>query len=404
MSALEGIRILDLTRGAPGPYCTMILADLGAEVIRIEAAEAGGRGGGLVQSPKSEDDRRRAAFQAENRNKKSIALNLKSEKGNRVFRQLVEKADVVLEGFRPGVMARLGLDYESLSKVNPGIVYCSISSYGQDGPYRDLIAHDINSIGMAGVLDTIGEKDGPPIVPLNLLADYGGAAKDAAIGIVTALLTRSRTGKGQHVDISMQDSVLSLVSMLATGYFRDNVMFRRGVTENGGGYPYNNVYQTKDGKYITIGMIEPWIWERFCKVIGREDLVPHHFEQDHLFCPADDPKWREIESSLREVFLTRTRDKWWELMKDKDTCFGKVYSFEEAFDDPQVIHREMVTEIDHPTAGKVKQIGIAIKLSGTPGKVSKVPPLLGEHTGELMAELGYSASEVEDLRKGGDIG
>ena len=403
MLALEGIRILDLTRGAPGPYCTMILADLGAEVIRVEAPMSGAKQGGLVQSPKGEEGRREAAFNAANRNKKSIALNLKSESGKRVFCQLVETADVVVEGFRPGVMERLGVDCKSMNEINPKIIYCAITSYGQDGPYRDVLAHDINSIGMAGALDTIGEKDGPPIAALNLLADFGGAAKDAVAGILAALIARGKTGRGQFIDISMQDSVVSLMTLEATGYFRDGVVFKRGVTENGGGYPYNDIYQTKDGKYVTVANVEPWLWENFCRAIGREDFIPYHFEERHLFYPAEGEKWDEIASSLKEIFLTRTRDEWWELLDSKDICFGKVYSFDEVFRDPQVLHRKMVMDIDHPTAGKVKQIGISIKLSDTPGEVRSMPALLGEHTEELLTAIGYSTQEVDELRKTGDI-
>jgi len=402
MLALEGIRVLDLSRGAPGPYCTMILADLGAEVIRIEAPMSGTKQGGLVQSPKGEEGRRAAAFHAANRNKKNIAINLKSAGGRRAFCQLAETADVVVEGFRPGVVERLGIDYKSLSEINPRIIYCSITSYGQDGPYRDVLAHDLNSIAMAGALDVIGEKDGPPVVPLNLLADFGGAAKDAVAGILTALIARGKTGRGQFVDISMLDSVISLMTLLSTGYFQDNVALKRGVTETGGGYPYYSVYPTKDDKYITIGNVEPWLWENFCRAIGREELIPYHFEEKHMYYPAEE-KWDEVTAALRETMLTKTRDEWWDILHDKDIFIGKVYSFDEVFSDPQVLHRDMVVEIDHPAAGKVRQIGISIKLSDTPGEVRSLPVLLGENTQELLTDIGYNKQEIDELRKGGDI-
>lgn len=403
MLALEGIRVLDLTRGTPGPYCTMVLGDLGAEVIRIEAVEKGGKGGGLIQSPKDEKKRRAAAFQAENRNKKSIGINLKSENGNRVFRELAKTADVVVDGFRPGVLERLKIDYKTISKINPKIIYCAITSYGQDGPYRDMIAHDLNTIGMAGALGIIGEKNRPPVAPMNLLADIGGSAKDAVIGIITALLVRQKTGRGQYVDISMHDSVVGLLPMLTTGFFRDGVPFKRGETHTAGAYPYYTMYQTKDGKYVTCGQVEPWIWERFCRVIGREDLFPCHFELDHLYYPVDEAEWGKMRASLKALFLTKTADEWWELMRDKDVCFGKVLTFEEVFQDPQVLHRKMLIEIDHPTAGKVKQVGIAIKLSETPGSVRSVAALFGEHTAELMGGLGYKSHDIEKLQKSGDI-
>ena len=330
-------------------------------------------------------------------------MNLKSEAGNRIFREMVKTADVVVEGFRPGVMERLGIDYKTLSEINPMIVYCAITSYGQDGPYRDVLAHDLNSIGMAGALDVIGEKDGPPVVPLNLLADFGGGAKDAVAGILTALIARSKTGRGQFVDISMQDSVLSLMTLLATGYLRDNVVLKRGVTECGGGYPYYSVYLAKDGRYVTIGNVEPWLWENFCKAIGREDLIPYHFEAAHLYYPAEGEKWDKVTSILKETMATKTRDEWWEELHDKDIFISKVYSFDEVFSDPQILHRDMVVDIDHPSTGKVKQVGISIKLSDTPGEVRSLPALLGEHTEELMTAIGYSTQEIEELQKTGDI-
>ncbi len=391
MLALEGITILDLSRAVPGPFCSMILSDLGAEVIKIEAPPGASR---LRVGAVSDAEKRRTAYQTLSRNKKSIGLNLRSEEARGIFYQLVEKADVVIEGFRPGVVKGLGVDYETVSKINPKIVYGSVTSYGQDGPYRDVIAHDLNSIAMGGALDLIGEKGGRPVIPLNLVADLGGSAMCLAIGILSALMARTKTGKGQYVDISMLDSVISLLTSVAAGYFRDNIVPKRGEGPTAGGAPYYNIYETKDGKSITIGNLEPWIWENFCREIGKEDFIPYQ---------ADETKWEELSAYFKQLFLTKTRDEWFELLSRKNIFIGKVLSLDEVFTDPQVLHRQMVIEVEHPTEGKVKQVGIAVKLSDTPGEVRSLPPMLGEHTEEILAGLGYSEQRINELRQEGAI-
>jgi len=406
MLALEGIRILDLTRVAPGSFCTMILGDLGAEVIKIEAtatAEARHQGAGTAVSPQGEAGRRTAVYQASNRNKKSIGLNLRSEEGRHIFCQLVEKADVIIEGFRPGVVERLNIDYQTVTKINPKIIYCSISGYGQDGPYRDLPGHDINYISLGGVLNLIGETDGKPVIPLNIVADIAGGSMHAAVGILSALVARNKTGRGQYIDISLADGVISLLTTTAIGYFRDNIVPNRGETALGGGYPYYNVYETKDGKFITIGCIEPWLWENLCREIGKEDFIPVHYEPEHRVHKAENENWHKISASLKQLFLTKTRDEWFELLSQKDIPVGKVYSLDETFADRQVLHRKMVIEVEHPTEGKVKQVGIAIKLSDTPGKVRSLSPIRGEHTEEILTGLGYNKQRINELRQDGII-
>ena len=399
MLALEGIKILDLTWQGPGPLGTMILGDLGAEVIRIGAPPAAG-----ARQSGGELGEREIAYQAVHRNKKSILLNLRLEEGRHVFHQLAEKADVILEGFRPGVTKRLGIDYPAITKINPTIIYCSITGYGQDGPYHNLPGHDINYISIAGALNLIGEADRQPIVPLNLVADYGAGAKDAAIGILTALVSRGKTGKGQYIDISLTDSTLSLLTeVVLTPYFQSGVMPKRGETQLSSAYPYYNVYKTKDGKFITIGCLEPWLWENLCREIGKEDFIPFHWEPEHFLYKPEGEKWQEISSYLKQLFLTKTRDEWFELLSQKDVPIGKVYSLDEAFTDPQVLHRKMVIEVEHPTEGKIKQVGIAIKLSDTPGKVRSLPPLLGEHTEEILTGLGYNKQRINELRQEGII-
>ena len=376
----------------------MILGDLGAEVIKIGPTPTAG-----ARQKTREAGKRTVAYQAANRNKQSLLLNLKTEEGRNIFHQLARQTDVIVEGFRPGVAKRLGIDYPTVTKINPEIIYCSITGYGQDGPYRDLPGHDINYISIGGVLNLIGEADRPPVVPLNLIADYGAGGKDAVVGILSALIARGKTGKGQYIDISLTDSVISLLTeSVLSPYFQSGVEPERGGHGLDGAYPFYNIYQTKDGKFITIGCLEPWLWENLCRAIGKEEFIPFNFARERL--PTEDEKWKEISSYLKQLFLTKTRDEWFELLIQKDVPIGKVYSLDEVFADPQVLHRKMVIEVEHPTEGKVKQVGVAIKLSDTPGKVRSLPPLLGEHTNEILIGLGYSKQRINQLRREGIIG
>ncbi len=395
MLALEGIKILDLTRVGPGPFCTMILGDLGAGVIKVEApADAGDRRQvGAFRSP-SKEDRREAAFNPIDRNKQSLALNLRSERGREIFYRLALAADVMVEAYRPGVARRLKIDYPALSEINPRIIVCSITGYGQDGPYRDLAGHEVNYTAMAGALNLIGEPGRKPALPLTLVADRGGSAMQAAIGILAAIIARAGTGRGQYIDISSMDSVISLLVWPSISYFYHHVVPERGTTTDQGAYPYYGVYRTKDDKYIAIGCIEPWLWEKFCREIGKEEFIPYHFEPRHLVFPPRDRKWPEITAHLDRLFLTRTRDEWFESLRQKDIPVGKVNSLDEVFADEQVRHRNMLIEIDDPELGRVQQVGIATRLSGTPGKVRSLAPTYGEHTRAILGELGYTEGEI----------
>lgn len=226
---------------------------------------------------------------------------------------------------------------------------------------------------MAGALNLIGERNSKPVVPLNLVADFGGGGMGAAIGILSALVARGNTGKGQYVDISLTDSVICLLTMLTINYFRDGIITGRGEFLENGAYPYYSIYEAKDGKFITLGCMEPWLWENLCRAIGREDFIPFHFKHEHFLHPPEGKEWEEVFVFLRQFFLTKTRDEWFELLSQKDVPIGKVYSLDEVFADPQVLHRKMVIEVEHPTEGKIKQVGIAFKLSDTPGKVRSFP-------------------------------
>jgi crotonobetainyl-CoA:carnitine CoA-transferase CaiB-like acyl-CoA transferase len=396
MAALDGIRILELARVPPAELPGMMLADMGAEVLKIETPEPG--------RPRDPEWDRRAAFAFVNRNKRSMTLNLKAPEGQTIFRRLALEADVIVEGFRPGVMARLGADYETLRAVNPRLVYCSLSGFGQDGPYRDYPAHDLNYLSLAGVLGLIGERDRRPVIPLNLVADYAGASLHGALGIVLALFARERTGRGQHVDIAYLDTTISLLAATPglRFFFSDGVAPRRGEGFLGGSYPYYAIYETRDGKLLTIGCTEPWLWENFCRAIGRPELARFARRPDQ-FVRAANAEEEGARHEIEAIIKTRDRDEWYEDLVKADVCVGKVYDVEEVVRDPQVTHRQMIIEATHPVLGKVRQFGVAIKLSDTPGAVRSAAPLPGEHTESVLAGLGLAPAEIVALRGKGVI-
>jgi crotonobetainyl-CoA:carnitine CoA-transferase CaiB-like acyl-CoA transferase len=390
MRALEGIKILELARVAPGEFSTMMLADMGADVLKIETPPADG----------GEIDHRQAAYTFFNRNKRSLAVNLKTPEGQGLFRKLAAGADVIVEGFRPGVMKRLGGDYEAVRALNPRIVYCSLSGFGQDGPYRDYPAHDMNYLSLAGMLGLIGDPDRKPAIPLNVIADYAGASLHGALGIVLALFARERTGRGQHVDVSYLDTTVSLLAATPNMryFFSDGVAPRRGAGFLSGTYPYYAIYETRDGKLLTIGCTEPWLWENFCRAIGRPELSRFSRKPDQLVRGANAEEER-VRQEIEAIIRSRDRDEWFDVLVKADVCVGKVYDVEEAVRDPQVLHRQMVVDIEHPVHGKIKQFGIALKMSDTPGEVRSAAPYTGEHTDEVLGTLGLRPDEIRALRE-----
>jgi crotonobetainyl-CoA:carnitine CoA-transferase CaiB-like acyl-CoA transferase len=394
MQALEGIKVLDLCRNAPGMFCTTVLADLGADVLMIERPMDETRSAyeKLVAGIDGEDDaRRHASFNALQRNKRSIALNLKEPEAQMIFQQLAETADVVVEGFRPGVMDRLGAGYEKVRSINPRAIYCSVSGYGQDGPYSQLAGHDINYISFAGALGLIGPHGGKPSIPLNLIADYAGGGLCGAVGILAALMAREKTGAGQYVDIAMSEGVLYMLSGLVSDVLSRGISAERGGNRLNGGAPYYNVYETKDATYFSVAAIEPWFWENLCHAIDRDDLLPY---QD-----AAGEKKTEVEQALAQAFLTKTRDEWFETLKDANISVGKVYSLEEALDDTHAQQRGMVLEIEAPNIpeGKVRQVATSIHLSETPGEVRHLGSVTGQHTSTVLEWLGFDSATVADL-------
>lgn len=373
---LTSIRVLDLSRLLPGPYCSMLLADFGAEVIKIEEPGIGDYA--RENLPKLDKDS--AFFHSLNRNKKSVCLNLKSAEGKESFLRLVKEADVVIESFRPGVMKRLGLDYETLREVNPGIIYCAITGYGQDGPYANFPGHDVNYTSYAGLLNLMGERNGKPQIPAAQIADIGGGALPAAVGILLALFGREKTGKGQMVDISMLDGVISWLPTLLPGFLATNEHPKRGELVLSGKLACYEVYQTKDEKWLSVGALELKFWNEFCKAIGREDFI------SKLDAPMEVQDQMKIE--IQNIISRKSLDEWMGIFSEVDSCVAPVLSFDEMIENPQVKAREMIKNVNHSELGSIKQVGIPIKLSETPGEIRDLAPKLGEHTKEILEEIG----------------
>jgi alpha-methylacyl-CoA racemase len=392
--ALEGIRVLDLSRLFPGGFCSLLLADFGAQVLKVEDT---GLGDYIRWSPPyyegAEDSAKSALYLALNRNKRSIRLNLKHDRGREVLLRLVRDYDVVLESFRPGVLDRLGVGYERMREENPGIVYCAISGYGQDGPNRDRSGHDINYLGLVGLLGLTGERDGPPVQPAGQIADLGGGALMAAFGIMAALRERDSSGYGQLVDVSMADGALSWLGLVAARYFADGPTPRRGGLELAGSLICYRPYACADG-YVTLGALEPKFWQAWCRGVGREDLIEKQFEGPGT----------EAHAEVERIFLDRTRSEWTEFAAHNDCCLEPVLDVDEALGSELVKAREMVVELDQPGITEpVRQLGVPVKMSRTPGGVHSPAPALGEHTREVLETLGYSDDDVAALEEGGAV-
>jgi crotonobetainyl-CoA:carnitine CoA-transferase CaiB-like acyl-CoA transferase len=377
--ALSGITVIDLSRLLPGPYCSMILADHGARVIAIE-------------------DKRFLAdglfMNIINRNKEHMTLNLKTAEGKEIFFGLLQDADVVLEGFRPGVVDRLGVDYESVRQANPRIVYCSITGYGQNGPYRDRVGHDVNYLSFAGVLNLIGEPDRPPSIPGIQIADIAGGGMNATIGILLALMAREKTGQGQYIDISMTDG---MVGFLPAALFFSQLTGQDPARADGilsHRYACYNTYETADGQYLSIGAVENRFWKKLCEILE----VP-----DYAALQYDDQRRREILDFMRATFRNKTLDEWEAVLGDLDICWGRVQSLSEVLDDPLFHEREMVVEIKGTDGKKSKTLGVPVKLSDTPGSVRTAPVGFGESTAAILGEIGYTPEEIQALEEKGVI-
>ena len=387
--------MLDLSRLLPGGFCSLMLADFGADVIKVEDT---GPGDYVRWAPPyyegANETARSALFLALNRGKRSIRVDLKSSEGVDVLLRLARDADVLLESFRPGVLDRLGVGYERLRSENPGLVYCAISGYGQDGPYTARSGHDMNYLGLNGLLGLTGEADGPPVQSAGQIADLGGGALMAVIGILIALHERERSGEGQLVDCSMFDGALSWLAMVAAEGFATGRFAKRGEPQLAGALTCYRPYACKDG-HVTLGALEPKFWAAFCQGVGREDLLSGAF----------DPPGSETHEAVSEIFMQRTREEWRTFASAHDCCLEPVLDLDEALDSELVRARDMVAALAQPGVEQpVKLLGVPIKLSRTPGDPARGPgPALGEHSDAVLTEAGFTAEEIAALLRSGAV-
>jgi crotonobetainyl-CoA:carnitine CoA-transferase CaiB-like acyl-CoA transferase len=387
---LSDVRVLDLTRLLPGGFCSQLLADFGADVVKVEDT---GMGDYIRWAPPYYGDdshqalgTRSALYLSLNRNKRSMRLDLKSDGGREVLLRLVGEFDVVLDGFRPGVLEKLGVGYDRMLERNPAVVICAITGYGQSGPNVQRAGHDMNYLGLIGLLGLTGEPDGRPIQSAGQIADLGGGALMAAFGTMAALHEARRSGNGQVVDVSMADGALSWLAMVAGAYLCDGEVPARGAGQLTGRFVCYLPYEAADG-YITMGALEPQFWARFCAGVGREDLVDKQFE--HTGSAA----WEDIAI----IFRSKTRAEWKAFNDEHDAMIEPVLDLGEALDSELVRSREMVVEWEQPAIGPVRQLGVPVKLSRTPGTVHAPAPALGEHTEQVLGEAGFSAEEIAEL-------
>lgn len=387
---LEGMRILDLTRLLPGPYCTLLLSDMGAQVIKVEDTQ----GGDYVRwNPPLAASGMSIHHHVLNRNKRSIAIDLKKKEGRELLLELAGWAEVLVEQFRPGVMERLGLDYDTVREVNPAIVYCSITGYGQDGPYRDVAGHDINYLGYAGVLGLTGPKDGAPVISGVQIADLGAGGMFGALSILAAYTCARRTGEGQHVDVSMMDGSVSWLTINTGEFLVGGPVPGRGEQLLHGATPCYHVYEAADG-YMAVGAIEAKFWRRTCELLGFPEYIDEQFNAG---------MFDEIFEKFRETFKGKTRAGWMELFGGEDTCVSPILSLEEAAADPQVVHRRMMPEVEDARLGRTRTLGAPVKFSSGEWSIERSAPSLGEHTDEVLLMLGCSREDIDRLRADGVI-
>lgn len=392
---LEGTVVLDATQVMAGPFCTLLLADMGADIIKVEKPQ-GGDDSRSMGPPFIRGES--AAFLAVNRNKRSVVLNLKSEEGREVFRRLARRSDILVENFRPGTMEGLDLHYEAIQKINPTIIYCSVSGFGQTGPYRSRGGFDLVAQGMSGLISVTGHPGSPPAkvgVPISDL----NAGIFAAYGILAAYVHRLKTGVGQHVDTSLLEGAIAYTFWESSIYFATGEIPPPMGSAHRLNAPYQ-VFETKDGA-LSIGAANQSTWEKLCKVLDREDLA----RDSRFLTNADRVRhYRKLADILRPLFLQRKRGEWLELLEGAGVPAGPIYNMAQVYEDPHVRDRGMLVELDHPVAGKIKNIGIPVKLSVTPPQIRHPAPVLGQHTDEVLLWLGLDHSEISRLRESGVIG
>jgi formyl-CoA transferase len=395
VSALNGLRVLDCTQVLAGPFCGQLLGDMGADVIKVEPPLVGDQSRRAMGFTMEGSDT--AAFLAVNRNKKSVTLNLKDDEARQVFYRLVETADIVVENYRPGVTGRLGIDYETLAAVNPRIIYASISGFGQTGPYAGRGGHDLIAQGMSGLMSVTGEPGGRPAKVGISIADLS-AGLFAAFGILSACVARQRSGRGQHVDTSIFEAPLAFSIFEAAELWGLGRIPQPLGSGNRTSAP-NQAFATRDG-YINVCGSNDRLWQRLCTAIGRADLG-----RDERFASNDDRMANQevLAEELEKTLVTRDSADWVEILVDAGVPTGAIYNYAQVFEDPQTLAREMVVTMEHPVEGKLKGIGLPVKLSDTPGSVRTAAPLLSADTDAVLAELGLAAGEISALRERGAI-
>lgn len=387
---LRGIKVLDLSRLLPGGFCSMMLGDFGAEVIKIEEP---GRGDYVRWAPPFINGQS-AYFLSINRNKKSMVLDLKHPKGAEVFVRLARGADVVLESYRPGVVGRLGIGYPPIAKINPRIIYCSISAFGQSGPLRNREGHDLNCLALSGLLSITGKKGGPPIIPGVQLSDYAGGMM--AIGaILLALIERQKSGRGQYCDISMLDAITSWMGMHLVKYLADGLLPGPQDSMFNGVLACYNIYETKDNRHIVLGALEEKFWVSFCKSIKRKDLIPLQLEAQDI--------QEQVKQELSHLFRRKTRAEWLKLLDGQGTCFSPVLNIEEVLHFSPLQERGMFQGIRRKGGKKFPLVGFPIKISRTPAAYSIPPPWMGQDSRSVLQTAGFSLQEIRLLERKGII-
>jgi len=388
--ALEGIKILDLSRLLPFEYCTLMLADLGADVLKVEEPKIGDYMRFIPPILKKES----ALFCMLNRNKKSMTLNMREDEGKKIIRRLVKEYDVLFESFRPGVMKKLGLDYESLKEINPGLVFCSATGYGQNSPYKDRPGHDLNYISIAGILEATGMHTGAPVIPGVPVADMS-IGIFSAFAILVGVIAKNRTGKGQYIDMSMTDCMLSYNIWGVSSHFSKQVSSDAVTIGCKGDEPCYTVFKTRDNKFISLGNIEDKFWVNFLKLVDKEDLKKFQF--------ASGEKGKEAIDTIQKVIIQKTREEWLNLFEGKDICYSPVNSIEDVLSDPHIKQSGMIVEMEHPVEGKIPQMKSPFKFSETPVEINTPSPALGEHTDEVLKFIGYDKQGLDELKKNGVI-
>lgn len=386
MGALDGLKILDFSTLLPGPFATLMLADMGAEVLKISSA---GKADIVADYPPFIEGTDISASQAWlGRNKKTMFLNLKTEEGRSIVKELVKEYDIVMEQFRPGVMDRLGLGYEDLKAVNPAVIYCSLTGYGQSGPLRDAAGHDINYMSRSGIISHAGRKtEGPSLMNFQI-ADIAVGSLNSVIGILAAVNHRRNTGKGQFIDVAMMDGCVPFNSIDGAAFLVSGRQPAREGERLNGGCIYD-FYQTKDGEYMSVGSLEPKFWKQFCTAIGREDLIEGSVWPQNI---------SEVKSEIRGIFKTKTRDEWIEIFSHYDACVQPVLDLNEALlCDEQIKAREMVVDVRLPLHEdiSVRQLATAVKLSECPCEYKHAGYPAGYHTREIIDSLGLNYNELE---------